>query len=216
MICFYKLFDLPFTFISTIHLQLPFTYSIQFNIYLFKKISFLKLGQYCMYVCMYLLFKDFIYSERGEGREKERKRNTNVREKDGLVASLLASSMYPNPGMYLGGNSNRWLLILQKQSPTYWATPGRAGQRFKYYLQLGSKYCLMPSIKKKNLKNSLKLRNDLRKFGIPWTMMTCCSVLEEKAERLSFHLPPLSKLKQNIFWIFSSTTTCVVSDPGSC
>ena len=46
-----------------------------------------ELSKVSFYFFKVFLKKDFIYSERGEGREKERERNTDVREKHQLVAS---------------------------------------------------------------------------------------------------------------------------------
>ena len=55
------------------------------------------------YLSFYSFFKDFIYlfSERGGGREKERERKTNVREKHQLAASCIPTirDLAHNPGM---------------------------------------------------------------------------------------------------------------------
>ena len=57
--------------------------------------------------------KDFIYlfSERGEGRGKERERNINVREKHQLAASHMTPSrdLAHNPGMCTDWESNQQL-----------------------------------------------------------------------------------------------------------
>ena len=60
-----------------------------------------------------IIFKDAIYSyshlERGEGREKERGRNIDVREIHWLVVSLmpLAGDLVNNPGMCPDQESNQ-------------------------------------------------------------------------------------------------------------
>ena len=60
-----------------------------------------------MYVCIY---KDFIYLflERREGREKERERNIDVREKHPLVASHMppTADLARNPGSCPDRESN--------------------------------------------------------------------------------------------------------------
>ena len=54
---------------------------------------------------------DFIYkfAERSEGREKKRKRNTDVQEKHSLVASRMppTGDLPYNPGMCPGWESNQ-------------------------------------------------------------------------------------------------------------
>ena len=61
--------------------------------------------------CFFNFFKDFIYlfSERVEGREKERERNVNVREKHQLAACCIlpTSDLACNQGMRPDWESNQ-------------------------------------------------------------------------------------------------------------
>ena len=85
-----------------------------------------------LYLILYNMnfFKDFIYLllERGEGREKERERNNNVREKHWLGASHTCpdrgSNLQPRHVPWLGIELAAFYLV--EQCSTNWATPFRA------------------------------------------------------------------------------------------
>ena len=73
-------------------------------------------------------FKDFMYLERGKGREKERERNIDVREKHKPVASGTLPNLGPNlqPRHVPWSRIEPATLCFAEWCPTNWATPVRA------------------------------------------------------------------------------------------
>ena len=77
----------------------------------------------------------FIHSflETGEGREKEKERNSDVRKKHGLAAShmLPNQGMNPNPGLGPDWELNRQTLVLQDDTqPT---EPHQSGPKLGFH-----------------------------------------------------------------------------------
>ena len=84
------------------------------------------------------LFKDFIYLflQRGEGREKERERNNNMREKHRSATSHTCPDQKPNRQPrhipWLGIEPVTFHFV--GQHPTNWATPARAWVFFNWVI----------------------------------------------------------------------------------
>ena len=80
----------------------------------------------------FFFFRFYLFLERGEGREKKRERNMDVREKHWLVASYTSADQGPNlqprhvprPGIGLA------TFHFVGWCPTNWVTPVRAPRRF--------------------------------------------------------------------------------------
>ena len=81
-----------------------------------------------VWFCFKFTWRITSFSEKGEGREKERERNINVRE----IHWLVASHMHPDQGPNLKPRHVPWLKIepitlhFAECCPTRWATPVRA------------------------------------------------------------------------------------------
>ena len=77
-------------------------------------------------VCWFFFSKDFL--ERGERREKERVRNTDMLEKHRLVASAICPNHIPNlqPRYVPRLGIEPAAFCFELQHPTYWATLVRA------------------------------------------------------------------------------------------
>ena len=72
--------------------------------------------------CVKLIFLDFIYlfSERREGREKDKERNIDVREKHQSIASPMYPNQGPNPQPMPVPDQNRTCdLSLRRMTPNH-------------------------------------------------------------------------------------------------
>ena len=82
-----------------------------------------------------IFFKDFIYLflERGQGREKARKRNIDVWEQHWSVASCTRPDQgpHPQPRQVLWPEMGPATFHFVGQGPTNWATPVRAQRKLK-------------------------------------------------------------------------------------
>ena len=96
-------------------------------------------------LCFFILFKYFIYLllDRGEGREKKRERNIDVREKRPLVASHTppTGDLAHNPGMCPDWDLNWWLFGSRAGAQS--TEPHQQGQ-FAFWIQLLMDMYLLP------------------------------------------------------------------------